>query len=134
MEWYFRVLRKYAVFAERARRKEYWMFVLISAVVVLVLGFINGPLMGGRHPGASTGVQLGRVASGHCSDCSASSRHRPQRMVAPDLAGTNRGRHRVLGVHGNPGQRDGEQVRRESESCRGRLIQGLSLVEGGRGS
>ncbi len=39
---YFTVLRKYAVFAGRARRKQYWMFVLISAVVVLVLGFVNG--------------------------------------------------------------------------------------------
>ncbi len=49
MEWYFKVLRKYAMFAGRARRKEYWMFVLISAVVVLVLGFVNG-LMGADVP------------------------------------------------------------------------------------
>ena len=49
MEWYFTVLRKYAVFAGRARRKEYWMFVLISAVVVLVLGIVNG-LMGADVP------------------------------------------------------------------------------------
>ena len=44
MVWYLTVLRKYAVFAGRARRKEYWMFVLISAVVVLVLGFVNGAM------------------------------------------------------------------------------------------
>ncbi len=49
MEWYFTVLRKYAVIAGRARRKEYWMFVLISAVVVLVLGIVNG-LMGADVP------------------------------------------------------------------------------------
>ncbi len=49
MESYFKVLRKYAMFAGRARRKEYWMFVLISAVVVLVLGFVNG-LMGADVP------------------------------------------------------------------------------------
>jgi uncharacterized membrane protein YhaH (DUF805 family) len=49
MEWYFTVLRKYAVFAGRARRKEYGMFVLISAVVVLVLGIVNG-LMGADVP------------------------------------------------------------------------------------
>lgn len=49
MEWYFTVLRKYAVFAGRARPKEYWMFVLISAVVVLVLGIVNG-LMGADVP------------------------------------------------------------------------------------
>ena len=37
MEWYITVLSKYAVFTGRARRKEYWMFVLINAVVVFVL-------------------------------------------------------------------------------------------------
>ncbi len=42
MVLYFTVLRKYAVFAGRARPKEYWMYVLISAVVVLVLGIVNG--------------------------------------------------------------------------------------------
>ena len=41
MESYFTVLRKYAVFAGRARPKEYWMFVLMSAVVVLLLGVVN---------------------------------------------------------------------------------------------
>ncbi len=41
MEWYITVLSKYAVFTGRARRKEYWMFVLINAVVVFVLGIIN---------------------------------------------------------------------------------------------
>ena len=50
MECYFSVLRKYAVFAGRALRKEFWMFVLISAVVVPVRGFINGPLMRGDTP------------------------------------------------------------------------------------
>jgi len=49
MRWYFTVLRKYAAFAGRARRKEYWMFVLISAVIVLVLGIVNR-LMGADVP------------------------------------------------------------------------------------
>ncbi len=49
MVFYFTVLRKYAVFAGRARPKEYWMYVLISAVVVLVLGIVNG-LMGADVP------------------------------------------------------------------------------------
>ncbi len=31
MELYFTVCRKYAVFAGRARPKEYWMYALISA-------------------------------------------------------------------------------------------------------
>ncbi len=49
MVLYFTVLRKYAVFTGRARPKEYWMYVLISAVVVLVLGIVNG-LMGADVP------------------------------------------------------------------------------------
>lgn len=37
MNWYLEVLRKYASFSGRARRKEYWMFVLINLVITLVL-------------------------------------------------------------------------------------------------
>ena len=37
MKWYFQVLSKYAVFAGRARRKEYWMFNLIHGVIIFVL-------------------------------------------------------------------------------------------------
>ena len=42
MNWYLEVLSKYAVFDGRARRKEYWMFVLFSIVISLVLAFIDG--------------------------------------------------------------------------------------------
>ena len=31
MHWYIEVLKKYTVFEGRARRKEYWIFVLISS-------------------------------------------------------------------------------------------------------
>ena len=37
MYWYFRVLKKYAVFTGRARRKEYWMFTLIHLLISFVL-------------------------------------------------------------------------------------------------
>nr|WP_177414054.1 DUF805 domain-containing protein [Pseudomonas tructae] len=40
--WYFEVLKKYAVFAGRARRKEYWMFCLVNVLVAVVLGIIEG--------------------------------------------------------------------------------------------
>jgi len=40
--WYFEVLKKYAVFSGRARRKEYWMFFLVNILVAMVLGFIEG--------------------------------------------------------------------------------------------
>lgn len=41
MEWYLTVLRKYAVFEGRARRKELWMFVLINIIVAFVLGIVD---------------------------------------------------------------------------------------------
>lgn len=37
MNWYLEVLKKYAVFEGRARRKEYWCFVVINAIIVAVL-------------------------------------------------------------------------------------------------
>lgn len=46
MNWYLEVLKKYAVFSGRARRKEYWMFLLFNLIIALVLGFVEG-LVGG---------------------------------------------------------------------------------------
>jgi uncharacterized membrane protein YhaH (DUF805 family) len=42
MDWYLAVLKNYAGFSGRARRKEYWMFALISFVISLVLSIIGG--------------------------------------------------------------------------------------------
>lgn len=33
MDWYLKVLKQYAEFNGRARRKEYWMFFLVSAII-----------------------------------------------------------------------------------------------------
>lgn len=33
MNWYLEVLKKYAVFEGRARRKEYWMFILFNVLI-----------------------------------------------------------------------------------------------------
>lgn len=41
MNWYLKVLQNYAVFSGRARRKEYWYFVLFSLIVTMVLGIID---------------------------------------------------------------------------------------------
>ncbi|MCS0638277.1 DUF805 domain-containing protein [Streptomyces sp. LP05-1] len=41
MHWYVDVLKKYAVFSGRARRKEYWMFVLFNVIVSIVLSIID---------------------------------------------------------------------------------------------
>lgn len=53
MEWYLAVLKKYAVFSGRARRKEYWMFFLFNMIIAIVLGFVEG-LFGG--PGIIGGL------------------------------------------------------------------------------
>jgi uncharacterized membrane protein YhaH (DUF805 family) len=42
VNWYIEVMRKYAVFSGRARRQEYWMFVLFNVIIVLFLGIIDG--------------------------------------------------------------------------------------------
>ena len=42
MNWYLEVLKKYAVFSGRARRKEYWMFTLFSFIISCVLVFVEG--------------------------------------------------------------------------------------------
>jgi len=46
MEWYLKVIKNYAVFSGRARRKEYWMFFLINIIISFVLGFLEG-IVGG---------------------------------------------------------------------------------------
>ena len=42
MNWYLEVLRKYAVFTGRARRKEYWMFILFNMIIAFAIGFVSG--------------------------------------------------------------------------------------------
>lgn len=45
MEWFLKVMRQYADFNGRARRKEYWMFILfnfIFAMVAMILDNILG--------------------------------------------------------------------------------------------
>lgn len=44
MDWYLGVLRKYAVFDGRARRKEFWMFVLFNVAISIALSIIDNIL------------------------------------------------------------------------------------------
>lgn len=37
MNWYLKVLKNYAVFRGRARRKEYWYFILFNFIISLAL-------------------------------------------------------------------------------------------------
>lgn len=44
MEWYIKVIQNYVGFQGRARRKEYWMFVLISFVISIILEVLQKAL------------------------------------------------------------------------------------------
>lgn len=41
MEYYLGAFKKYADFSGRARRKEFWMFVLFNSIAVIILGIID---------------------------------------------------------------------------------------------
>jgi uncharacterized membrane protein YhaH (DUF805 family) len=41
MSWYLAVLKKYAVFGGRARRKEYWMFLLFNLIFLAVATILD---------------------------------------------------------------------------------------------
>ena len=70
MSWYLEVLKKYAVFGGRARRAEYWYFLLFNLIVVIVLSIIDAaagtnPLLSGIYTLAvllpSIGVAIRRL-------------------------------------------------------------------------
>ncbi|BEH72641.1 hypothetical protein EDWATA_01785 [Edwardsiella tarda ATCC 23685] len=44
MDWYLKVLKNYFVFSGRARRKEYWWFVLINCIISVVLAMVQNAL------------------------------------------------------------------------------------------
>lgn len=46
MKWYIKVLKQYANFEGRARRKEYWMFFLINLLIYFALAFAGGAVFG----------------------------------------------------------------------------------------
>ena len=41
MDWYIAVIKKYAVFSGRSRRKEYWFFVLFNILISIGLSVID---------------------------------------------------------------------------------------------
>lgn len=49
MEWYITVLKKYAEFSGRARRKEFWMFILINVIISAVLSLLGADFLGGLY-------------------------------------------------------------------------------------
>ena len=42
MSYYLKVLQNYATFSGRARRSEYWFFVLFNLIISFVFGFVCG--------------------------------------------------------------------------------------------
>lgn len=55
MNWYIQALKNYADFSGRARRKEYWFFVLFNFIVAVILGLIDG-LTGSYIPELGVGI------------------------------------------------------------------------------
>ena len=46
MSWYLSVLKKYAVFSGRSRRKEYWMFILFNSIAGIAAVLLDNVLFG----------------------------------------------------------------------------------------
>ena len=55
MNWYLQVLKKYAVFSGRARRKEYWMFTLVSTIFSIIAMIIDN-ILGASIEGTGLGI------------------------------------------------------------------------------
>lgn len=55
MEWYLTVLKRYAQFSGRARRKEFWMFVLFNTIISIILSIIDR-LIGTDYNNGSSGI------------------------------------------------------------------------------
>lgn len=61
MNWYLKVLKQYTDFNGRARRKEYWMFVLFNilfSVIAMMLDNVLGIAMEGIYYGPLYGIYL----------------------------------------------------------------------------
>ena len=41
MNWFITVIKKYAVFSGRARRSEYWFFILFYLIIYIALSFVD---------------------------------------------------------------------------------------------
>ena len=61
MSWYVECLKKYAVFSGRARRKEYWMFMLFNVLIAMTFGIVDG--LSGATGGASVFGSLYQLAT-----------------------------------------------------------------------
>jgi uncharacterized membrane protein YhaH (DUF805 family) len=60
MNWYLTVMKNYAGFSGRARRKEYWMFFLIYVLIYLAVSIVGTIVLG-----ENATVPIGLVALVH---------------------------------------------------------------------
>ncbi|MBB4615233.1 DUF805 domain-containing protein [Novosphingobium taihuense] len=58
MEWMMMPYRRYADFSGRSRRKEYWMFVLLSLIVTMIcmMLMLGGGMMSAEETGSEPGL------------------------------------------------------------------------------
>ena len=61
MSWFLAALKKYAVFSGRARRSEYWFFILFYILIYVVLAIIDG-MMGSSSGKSGVGLLTGLYA------------------------------------------------------------------------
>ncbi|HSK59168.1 MAG TPA: DUF805 domain-containing protein [Actinomycetospora sp.] len=59
MQWYLKVLKQYADFNGRARRTEFWMFVLFNAIAWVVLALVDVLIGTASFTTSGTGFQFG---------------------------------------------------------------------------
>ena len=55
MNWYLQALKKYATFTGRARRKEYWFYMLFYLIILVVLSICDG-IIGTTMQGGGVGI------------------------------------------------------------------------------
>ena len=58
MDWYIKALKNYINFKDRARRKEYWFFVLFNVIAGIVLGIVDN-MTGTLNPETGYGLLSG---------------------------------------------------------------------------
>lgn len=46
MNWYMKVMKNYVGFSGRARRKEYWMFILIYMIIAVAVSIVGSIILG----------------------------------------------------------------------------------------
>lgn len=61
MNWYLKALKQYADFKGRARRKEYWMFILFNIIFAFLAALIDN-IMGTASPELGYGIFYGIYA------------------------------------------------------------------------